>query len=145
MAKKIWLFVLGVAVGAVPTYVGWNREVRGLQGITQPLADQNAKLERDNQYLRAALGDGTVGRHDRRMLSMCMQAGATRAAAIGSYKRGDAMAPSEAAAFAPLRPIVVRNREMGVDKIATLLLDESLRLDERCLDESKVPAPVIPR
>ena len=145
MAKKIWLFVLGVAIGAVPTYVGWNREVRELQSLTQPLADKNAKLERDNQYLRLALGDGTVGRHDRRMLSMCMLAGATRAAAIGTYKRGDTMVPTEAAAFAPLRPIVVRNREAGAEKIAALLVDESLRLDERCIDESKVPAPVIPR
>jgi len=145
MAKKIWLFVLGVAVGAVPTYVGLNKEVRALQSQTQPLADKNARLERDNQYLRLALGDGTVGRYDRKLLSACLQAGATRTAAIGTYRRGDAMSPLESAAFAPLRPIVVRNREAGAEKIAALLAEESARLDERCVDESKAPAPVIPR
>jgi len=145
MAKKFWLFVLGVAVGAVPTYVGWNREVRALQSLTQPLADKNAKLERDNQYLRLALGDGTVGRYDRTLLSACLQAGAARTAAIGTYKRTEAMPPQETAAFAPLRPIVVRNREAGAEKIVALLTEEAARLDERCIDESKVPAPVIPR
>jgi len=145
MAKKVWLFVLGVAVGAVPTYLGWNQEVRALQSQTQPLADKNAKLERDNQYLRLALGDGTIGRYDRKLLSLCLQGGVARAGAIGTYRRGESMTPQETAAFAPLRPIVVRNREAGADKIVALLADESLRLDERCMDESKAPAPVIPR
>lgn len=145
MTKGVWLFVLGVAVGAVPTYIGWNMEVRELQGVTRPLAEKNAKLERDNQYFRQALGDGTSGRYDKQSLSSCMVNGSTRASAIATYARGDTMAPPEAAAFAPLRSIVVRNREAGVSKIVALLEAESARLDEQCIDASKVPAPALPK
>ncbi|QEI06856.1 hypothetical protein FXN63_14190 [Pigmentiphaga aceris] len=145
MPKKVWLFVLGVAVGAVPTYVGWNREVRELQSITKPLADKSAKLERDNQDLRLALGDGTSLRYDRQALSTCMMTGANRATAIGAYARGAAMVPQEAAAFEPLRSIVVRNRDAGASRILELLVAESARLGDACIDASRVNTPPLPK
>jgi hypothetical protein len=143
MPKKVWLFVLGVAIGAIPTYVAWNQEVRALQSITRPLADKNAKLERDNQDLRQALGDGM--RYDRHALSACVLNAAARATAIGAYARGDTMVQQEAAAFDPLRPIIVRNRAAGASRILELLLAESTRLGDACVEASRVATPPLPK